>query len=340
MFVKGSPKGVLVHCTYIRIKNEKLPITEKLRTKIIDRAIEYGTGRSTLRCLALATCNFPSGLKNQHLDNATKFAQYNLNLTFIGSSSMLDPLRMEVAPALFLCKQAGIHVVMITVDIDIFTESRRLSPAVSLTTCRPPSRSREPRMLACLEPFHNSKIVAYLQGMDKITAMTGDAVNNAPPLKKAEIGITMGSGTAAAKSASKMTRADNNFSSNIGEVVFIFRAGALSLPATKLSFNPPDLDIMDKPPRGANETLITPWLFFRYMAIGVYVGAATVGASSYWFLYDPTGPQMSYYQLTNHMSCYSNPEDFKGIACEIFQVKFDDLNEEIQFSSQHKSPGP
>merc|ERR1712038_1363876 len=56
------------------------------------------------------------------------------------------------------------------------------------------------------------------------------------------------------------------------------------------------------------------------MAIGVYVGAATVGASSWWFLYDPTGPQMSYYQLTHHMSCYSNPEDFKGLSCEIFQA--------------------
>ena len=92
------------------------------------------------------------------------------------------------------------------------------------------------------------------------------------------------------------------------------------LPATALSFNPPDLDIMDKMPRGTDETLITPWLFFRYMAIGVYVGAATVGASSYWFLYDSTGPQMSYYQLTHHMSCYSNPEDFKGLSCEIFQA--------------------
>merc|ERR1712080_743488 len=92
------------------------------------------------------------------------------------------------------------------------------------------------------------------------------------------------------------------------------------LPATALSFNPPDLDIMEKPPRGSNETLITPWLFFRYMAIGVYVGAATVGSSAYWFLYDSTGPQMSFYQLTHHMSCYSTPEDFRGISCEIFQA--------------------
>ena len=56
------------------------------------------------------------------------------------------------------------------------------------------------------------------------------------------------------------------------------------------------------------------------MVIGVYVGAATVGSSSYWFLWDPTGPQMSFWQLTNHMQCYGSPEDFKGISCEIFQA--------------------
>merc|ERR1712134_139617 len=81
------------------------------------------------------------------------------------------------------------------------------------------------------------------------------------------------------------------------------------LPATALSFNPPDLDIMEKPPRSANETLITPWLFFRYMAIGIYVGAATVGGAAYWFMMDPTGPQMSFWQLSHHMSCYSDSEN-------------------------------
>ena len=61
-------------------------------------------------------------------------------------------------------------------------------------------------------------------------------------------------------------------------------------------------------------------LIRRYMVIGGYVGAATVGASSYWFLIDPTGPQMSFWQLTNHMQCYGSPEQFKGISCEIFQA--------------------
>ena len=72
-------------------------------------------------------------------------------------------------------------------------------------------------------------------------------------------------------------------------------------PATALGFNPPDLDIMDKPPRSSKETLITRWLFFRYMCVGTYVGAATVGAAAWWYMLAPTGPHLSYYQLTHHL---------------------------------------
>merc|ERR1712214_158052 len=382
MFVKGAPEGVLDRCTHYRIGGDKQAMTAAIRAKIIDQAVAYGTGRDTLRCLALATCDAPMNPNDMDLEESSKFAKYEVNLTFVGVVGMLDPPRLEVKPSIALCREAGIRVIMITGDnkntaeaickrIGIFDEDESTEGQAysgrefdDLSVSEQRAACARSRMFARVEPFHKSKIVEYLQSMDEITAMTGDGVNDAPALKKAEIGIAMGSGTAVAKSASEMILADDNFtsivaavgegraiynnmkqfiryliSSNIGEVVCIFLAAALGvpealipvqllwvnlvtdgLPATALSFNPPDLDIMDKPPRGTNETLITPWLFFRYMAIGVYVGAATVGASSWWFLYDPTGPQMSYYQLTHHMSCYSNPEDFKGLSCEIFQA--------------------
>merc|ERR1712141_743046 len=356
--------------------------TPAMKQTILETAIAYGTGRDTLRCLALATADSPMSPKDMDLENSSKFVNYETNLTFCGVVGMLDPPRLEVKPSIKLCGEAGIRVIMITGDnkntaeaiskrIGIFEDSECTDGLAysgrefdDLSVSEQRAAVSKAKMFARVEPFHKSKIVEYLQSMKEVTAMTGDGVNDAPALKKAEIGIAMGSGTAVAKSASEMVLADDNFasivaaveegraiynnmkqfiryliSSNIGEVVSIFLAAALGLPealipvqllwvnlvtdglpATALSFNPPDLDIMDKPPRGCNETLITPWLFFRYMVIGCYVGAATVGASSYWFLMDPTGPQMSFWQLSNHMQCYAAPEHFKGISCEIFQA--------------------
>merc|ERR1712241_1036912 len=382
MFVKGAPEGVLDRCSHFRIGGDKMPMTPAIRAKIMDRAIAYGTGRDTLRCLALATGDAPMNPKEMDLDDSSKFAKYEVNLTFVGVVGMLDPPRLEVKPSIARCKEAGIRVIMITGDnkntaeaickrIGIFGEDENTEGQAfsgrefdDLSPSEQKQAVANSRMFARVEPFHKSKIVEYLQSMKEVSAVTGDGVNDAPALKKAEIGIAMGSGTAVAKSASEMILADDNFtsivaaveegraiyanmkqfiryliSSNIGEVVCIFLAAALGLPealipvqllwvnlvtdglpATALSFNPPDLDITEKPPRGADETLITPWLFFRYMVIGIYVGAATVGSSSYWFLFDPTGPQMSFWQLTNHMQCYGQPEDFKGISYEIFQA--------------------
>jgi len=381
IFVKGAPEGVLDRCTYVRIGTEKVPMTPAMKQTILETAVAYGTGRDTLRCLALATADTPISPKDMDLENSTKFVNYETNLTFCGVVGMLDPPRLEVKPSIALCREAGIRVIMITGDnkstaeaickrIGIFEEDEctdgmaysgrefdEMSPSEQRTAVA------NSRMFARVEPFHKSKIVEYLQSMGEISAMTGDGVNDAPALKKAEIGIAMGSGTAVAKSASEMVLADDNFasivaaveegraiynnmkqfiryliSSNIGEVCAIFMTAAFGLPealipvqllwvnlvtdglpATALGFNPPDLDIMNKPPRRANETLITPWLFFRYMVIGLYVGAATVGGATYWFLYDPTGPQINYYQLSHFLQCPAEPENFKGISCDLFQ---------------------
>jgi len=90
------------------------------------------------------------------------------------------------------------------------------------------------------------------------------------------------------------------------------------MPATALGFNPPDMDIMKKAPRNAKEGLITGWLFFRYMAIGGYVGCATVGAAAWWFMLYDKGPKLNYYQLTHHMQCPAEPKMFPGVDCDVF----------------------
>nr|XP_006640894.1 PREDICTED: sarcoplasmic/endoplasmic reticulum calcium ATPase 3 [Lepisosteus oculatus] len=384
MFVKGAPESVIERCTYLRLGTRKIPLTPPLREQLMAQIKEWGTGRDTLRCLALATRDIPPRKEEMDLENSAKFAIYETDLTFVGCVGMLDPPRKEVTDSIKLCSEAGIRVIMITGDnkgtavaicrrIGIFGENEEvtgkaytgrefddLSPEDQKEACT------QARCFARVEPAHKSKIVEYLQSFDEITAMTGDGVNDAPALKKAEIGIAMGSGTAVAKSASEMVLSDDNFStivaaveegraiynnmkqfirylisSNVGEVVCIFMTAILGLPealipvqllwvnlvtdglpATALGFNPPDLDIMDKPPRNPKEPLISGWLFFRYLAIGGYVGLGTVGAATWWFLLDEEGPQVSFYQLRHFMQCTEDNPMFANVDCEIFESRY------------------
>jgi Ca2+ transporting ATPase len=87
------------------------------------------------------------------------------------------------------------------------------------------------------------------------------------------------------------------------------------LPATALSFNPADHDIMKRQPRKRDEPLIGGWLFFRYMVIGTYVGAATVFGYAWWFMFNSAGPQINFYQLSHFHQC---SRSFPEIGCEMF----------------------
>ena len=95
------------------------------------------------------------------------------------------------------------------------------------------------------------------------------------------------------------------------------------LPATALGFNPPDKDIMLKPPRGRTESIINRWMFFRYVVIGLYVGIGTVGGFIWWFLYAPNGPHITWTQLTDFHACDTGGSNFvelkaRGYTCEVF----------------------
>ncbi|CAJ0964751.1 unnamed protein product [Ranitomeya imitator] len=380
----GAPESVIERCNFVRVGSTKIPLTPSARERIMSKIRDWGTGMDTLRCLALATRDLPPKMEDMQLDDSNKFINYETNLTFVGCVGMLDPPRKEVTTSIQMCKKAGIKVIMITGDnkgtavaicrkIGIFSNSEDIADKAytgrefdDLPLEKQRDACRNARCFARVEPAHKSKIVEYLQSFNEITAMTGDGVNDAPALKKAEIGIAMGSGTAVAKSAAEMVLSDDNFStivsaveegraiynnmkqfirylisSNVGEVVCIFLTAILGLPealipvqllwvnlvtdglpATALGFNPPDLDIMDKQPRNPREPLISGWLFFRYLAIGVYVGFATVGAATWWFLYDEDGPQITFYQLRHFMKCTPDNALFEDIDCEVFESRY------------------
>uniref|UniRef100_A0A674AMZ5 Calcium-transporting ATPase n=1 Tax=Salmo trutta TaxID=8032 RepID=A0A674AMZ5_SALTR len=384
MFIKGAPESVMERCQYLRVGRGKVALTMPLKEQLTSLIRDWGTGRDTLRCLGMATRDSPPKQQDMDLENSTKFAEYETGLTFVGCVGMLDPPRKEVIGSIQLCAEAGIRVIMITGDnkgtavaicrrIGIFGEDEDVAGKAytgrefdDLPIDSQRDAVKRARCFARVEPAHKSKIVGYLQSFDEITAMTGDGVNDAPALKKAEIGIAMGSGTAVAKSASEMVLSDDNFStivaaveegraiynnmkqfirylisSNVGEVVCIFLTAILGLPealipvqllwvnlvtdglpATALGFNPPDLDIMDKPPRNPKEPLISGWLFFRYLAIGGYVGLGTVGAATWWYLFDDEGPHVSFYQLRHFMQCSEDNPMFQGIDCEVFESRF------------------
>ncbi|KAL5477122.1 hypothetical protein EMCRGX_G023868 [Ephydatia muelleri] len=385
MFVKGAPESILERCSSVRVNGtQTVPITPSIRKQIMELVTKYGTGSDTLRCLAMATVDQPSPKQDLNLEDSAKFVQYESNMTFVGVVGMLDPPRPEVKHSIQCCRDAGIRVIVITGDnketaeaicrkIGIFGPEEDCK-GLSFSGREFDSMSPEEQRMACLnarlfsrvEPAHKSKVVEYLQKEGAVLAMTGDGVNDAPALKRADIGIAMGTGTAVAKSASKMVLADDNFativaaveegraiynntkqfiryliSSNIGEVVSIFLTAALGmpealipvqllwvnlvtdgLPATALGFNPPDIDIMEKPPRSVNDPLISRWLFFRYLIVGLYVGCATVGASAWWFMFYAGGPRISYYQLTHHSQCSVQNQYFNSVNCDIF----DDLH--------------
>lgn len=377
LLVKGAPESVLARCTNVVVgKNgKKVQLNKQLASLINKEVVDYGN--RGLRVIAIASID---NIGNNPLLKAKtnkEYAQLEQNMTLIGLIGMLDPPRPEVRASIEKCHSAGIRVVVITGDNQNTAESicRQIGvfgPDEDLTGKSYTGRefddlsdaekmyaAKHASLFSRTEPTHKSKLVDLLQQAGEVVAMTGDGVNDAPALKKADIGVAMGSGTDVAKLAADMVLVDDNFatiegaveegrsiynntqqfiryliSSNIGEVVSIFLTAAMGmpealipvqllwvnlvtdgLPATALSFNPPDHDVMKRQPRKRDEPLVGGWLFFRYMVIGTYVGAATVFGYAWWFMFNPAGPQISFYQLSHFHQC---SRSFPEIGCEIF----------------------
>lgn len=361
LLVKGAPESILERCSHCLVGSDgkTAALSDKLAAAVQKEVLELAN--KGLRVIALASVNNVTSPATKTAKTSQEYLQLEQNMTLLGLVGMLDPPRPEVAGAIKKCRSAGIRVVVITGDnqntaeticrqIGIFGEHEDLTGKSytgrqfdNLSESEQLKAAKTASLFSRTEPSHKSKLVDLLQSAGEVVAMTGDGVNDAPALKKSDIGVAMGTGTDVAKMAADMVLADDNFatietaveegrsiynntqqfiryliSSNIGEVVSIFLTAALGmpealipvqllwvnlvtdgLPATALSFNPKDNDVMKRPPRKRDEPLVGGWLFFRYMVIGTYVGLATVGGYAWYFMYFADGPQISFWELVS-----------------------------------------
>jgi len=231
-FVKGALQEVLALCTHILRNGQAWCLDERDRAQILAAHDEYA--RSGLRVLAIAQRVLPDNFERVP-DEAIE-----CDLTFLGLIALLDPPRPEVAEAVEKCHRAGIRIIMLTGDDGLTAESiaRRIGiirgPRPQLLTgaeldtlddpalagvLRAAFHRKEEVIFARVTPAHKLRIVTALQHLGQVVAVTGDGVNDAPALRKADIGVAMGiTGTDVAKEAADMILTDDNFASIVNAI--------------------------------------------------------------------------------------------------------------------------
>lgn len=313
-FSKGAPEIILSSCTRRWSETGEALLSREDRAEIINVAQEMAS--EALRVLVVAT------KRNATIETAES------ELTFLGLVGMIDPPRPEAKAAIKECFDAGIKVVMITGDHPLTAQAvarelgllkeGRLVTGAELEVIDDDELSRsveEIEVYARVSPAHKLRVVTALQNNGHIAAMTGDGVNDAPALKKADIGIAMGiTGTDVTKEAAAMTLTDDNFasivaaveegraifsnikkylmyllSSNIGEIGLMAGASLLGLPlplsavqilyvnlatdglpALALAVDPPERDLMLRPPRDPRSGIFTRAVLALMLAGGLW----------------------------------------------------------------------
>ncbi len=279
VLTKGAPEIIIERCNMVEEDGELSQITDENRMEVLDDLKEMTS--EALRVLALA---YRKMGPDEGFDD--KDALEN-DLIYVGLVGMMDPPRKEAKEAVALCEKAGIKVVMITGDnkdtaaaiaseIGILKGGKVLtgSDLDKIDDDRFKDMVQNVSVYARVFPEQKVRIVEALKSQGQVVAMTGDGVNDAPALKKAAIGVAMGSGTDVAKESADMLLQDDNFativeavkegrtifdnikrfvkfqlSTNIGAILTITVASLVSLP---IPFNPIQIlwinIIMDGPP--------------------------------------------------------------------------------------------
>ncbi len=232
LYVKGSPHEVLDACTHIRAEGAEWPLDSVRRAEILEVNDEYAA--QGLRVLAVALRDGLAAPPPGPIRSERAPQEMERDLTFLGLVAMMDPPRPEVAAAVQKCHRAGIRIVMITGDYGLTAETiaRRIGilgeSGVRVLTGSDIDAMDDQSLQHALEgeaivaraaPAHKVRVVAALQASGHIVAVTGDGVNDAPALKRADIGIAMGrAGTDVAREAADMILADDNFASIVNAI--------------------------------------------------------------------------------------------------------------------------
>jgi P-type Ca2+ transporter type 2C len=262
--VKGAPDLVLELCSQIYENGQARPVTAADRQRVLD--INSALGSNALRVLGAAV----RPLHALPADDDLTPTQVERDLVFVGLTGMIDPPRLEVKPAIATARHAGIKTVMITGDY----RNTAIAIAEQIGLLRPEAKAitgaeldamddasftqvvEEIDVYARTSPQHKVRIVEALRQRGHIVAMTGDGVNDAPALKRADIGVAMGiTGTDVSKETAAMVLTDDNYASivsaveegriiysnirkfvffllscNVGEVLIIFLAALAGWP--------------------------------------------------------------------------------------------------------------
>ncbi len=228
VFTKGAPDVLLTRCSFEVLGDGRRPLTPSRREEILQ--VNEALAGEALRTLGVAGLWVAADVLEEYA--AAPDARVEQDLVFAGLIGMIDPPRTEAKDAVARAKGAGIRPLMITGDHPRtaaviaqelgITEDGRAITGAELEKLPEAERARtvaEVSVYARVNPEHKLRIVEALRRNGAVVAMTGDGVNDAPALKKADIGIAMGiTGTDVSKEAADMVLADDNFASIVAAV--------------------------------------------------------------------------------------------------------------------------
>jgi Ca2+-transporting ATPase len=366
-FAKGAPEVLLAACSAEQTPVGAMPLDAPARARIL--AAAQRMAGDALRVLAVAE------LRDAAPDSCER------GMTLLGLVGMFDPPRTEAREAIETCEHAGIRVIMITGDHPVTAEAiarelgllkgGRVVTGVELAAFDDATLAREVTNIdvyARVSPSDKMRVVEALQQRGHVVAMTGDGVNDAPALKRADIGIAMGvTGTDVAREAAAMTLTDDNFasivaaveegrgifgnikkylmfllSSNVGEIGLMAGTALLGmplpltavqilyvnlatdgLPALALAVDPPEDDLMRRPPRDPRAGIFGPQVVALMLVGGAWSMLVNVSLFG-WLLHSgrplPEAMAMTFVSLVliQFLKAYSYRSDHVSVLARPF----------------------